>query len=222
MPRLVAWSALRVGAQGLLAAAILLVTGGHVGAFLVDVREIGLVDRLRATCTGPGAPSPVAVACLVLLSAAAVGAQYVLRWPVSPRRIGRTMELIPRWNGRAELGVGVLDACLVGASEELIFRVGLPGALHVAGAGLWWCLGVPLVVFAVVHRKPLAVGNALALGSAATVVYVATADVRWAIALHAGANLLARGVAAEICRARATRIARAAIRSVGVGSPSVR
>lgn len=211
LPRLVLWGAVTVAANASLAMCLVLLSRGLVRSFLASTRQIGVVESLRAQIDRPGGPSPAAVGVLVLVAVVGVGAQHVVRRPFSARAIGRTIECIPRTTGRVERAVSTLVVCCGGALEDVSFRQGLPAVLHARGMGPLSSLVVALAVFALLHGRPARVANALAVGAAATIVYVATGSLVWPIALHVLANALALGVMPEIRRARATGIARRAV-----------
>jgi membrane protease YdiL (CAAX protease family) len=133
----------------------------------------------------------------------------------SRQSLGRRLDGISRTTGTPERAVYAIGTVITaGFGEEVIFRALLPATVYALTSNIAIALLLPLLLFALLHYDQGYRGilNAAVVGAAATVVFLVTQQLWWAIALHAIANLLATVIVPEVQRARVRRIVRRAIR----------
>ncbi len=122
---------------------------------------------------------------------------------------------------------GVLGSVVVGITEELMFRVGIPGLLLQTSGNLWVSVIFSLAVFAVLHSYQGwgGIANASMLGVAFTYLYFVTGDIVLPMVLHALNNVYVLVVLSVVgwrsSRREFDQRMRAAAVRADVGAPAV-
>lgn len=88
--------------------------------------------------------------------------------------------------------LAIVCMALVGPlTEEVVFRLGMTGQLLAERRPLWLCLGLPALLFALIHANPAQMPGAFVLGLTLGWVFVRTRSLWPCVGLHVLNNSLA-------------------------------
>lgn len=169
---------------GGLSAATVYAGWGVIPEALVTAQAWTPVASVRAGIATP-AGGLVAVALGAVLVAGLIVPVLLARGRVDEvPAIGDVRALLPRSRGELPYGAGL--GIVAGVTEELVFRLGMPAVMVLAGLEPLWAFGLSAAVFGLLHlyQGPAGMAFATVLGVVFTGLYLVSGSILLPIALH--------------------------------------